>query len=589
MPSQQNIWIEIEADAAVAAGLARELDLPLPLARVLAARGYGDAGAARAFLNPDLREHFSHPFLFPGVRDAAERIWGAVRAGRRIIVFGDFDVDGVVAASTLVTALRRLGARAEAFLPLREPEGYGLTFAALERCLKENAPFDGVLITVDCGINSVDEITRLNSLGIDVIVTDHHEPGAVLPPAAAIVNPRLGASPGAEHLCGAGVALKLVYALVEVGRANGWYDGAPMGGDLFVAVGLATVADVVPLLGENRVLVAGALRHWRRAGVGLQALLQRAVQSGREELAVYTFSFRLGPRLNAAGRMDSAMLAYELLTTGDKDRAAELAARLEGLNAERRNVESRIVAAARAQCGVDGAPGAYSAAAVVAGGGAAEGWHPGVIGIVAARLVELAGVPAAVVAFDADGTGRGSVRAGAGYHAIEALQEASDALHGFGGHARAAGFSLKAGCLEAFKERFSAACARQQQQMDASVSQVRLDGWLTADDISMEFLEAQQRLSPFGEGNPAPRWGLRGVGLENVRAIGQGGEHLSLTIRLPDGDTARAVWFRHGHLAQPLQAAGKGTPHDVLFALTQSDFGGEPTPEIRVIAVNETL
>jgi len=581
--SSQNPWEEIVADAATAEGLAEGLAMPLPLARVLVARGYGGLAEAQAFLNPDLRQHFAHPFLFPGVRDAAERIWAAIHAGRKIVVFGDFDVDGVVATSTLVTALRRLGACAEAFLPLRDPEGYGLTFAAVERCLKENAPFDGLLVTVDCGINSVDEIARLNGLGIEVIITDHHEPGAVLPAAAVIVNPRLGASQGAEHLCGAGIALKLVYALVELGRTNGWYDGAPMGGDLFVAVGLATVADVVPLLGENRVLVAGALKHWRRAGTGLQALLQRSVQSGREELSVYMFSFRLGPRLNAAGRMASAMLAYELLTTGDKDRAAELAAKLEGLNTERRTIETRIVNAARQQCGIDGLPGSYRAAAVVAGGGVGEGWHPGVIGIVAARLVELTGVPSAVVAFDAEGHGRGSVRAGVGYHAVEALQEVSDLLLGFGGHARAAGLTVKPGCFEAFKERFCAACERQRQQMTVNPRLLRLDGWLTADDVSMDFLLAQQRLAPFGEGNPPPCWGLRDVALENVRAIGQNGEHLSMTFRFDNGNTARGVWFRHGHVAEQLRTAGKA--HEVLFTLALSEFGGETVPEIRVVAI----
>ena len=582
--TQTPAWTETAVDAAVAAQLAEVLALPVPLARVLVARGYGNAAAAQAFLNPDLRQDFSHPFAFPGMREAAERIWAAVRAGRKIIVYGDFDVDGVVATATLVTALRRLGADAAAFLPLRDPEGYGLTFAALDRCLSANAPFDGLLITVDCGISSVKEVTHLNSLGIEVIVTDHHEPGVALPPAAVVVNPRLGASPGAEHLCGAGLALKLVYALVEAGRANGWYDGAPMGGDLLVAVGLATVADVVPLLGENRALVSGALKYWRRAGTGLQALLKRAVQSGRDELAVYTFSFLLGPRLNAAGRMGSAMLAYELLTTDDKDTAAGLAAKLEGLNAERRGVEMDIVAAAREQCGIEAGLGTFRAAAAVAGGDIAEGWHPGVIGIVAARLVEATGVPAAVIAFDGGGVGRGSVRAGAGYHAVEALQEVAGLLHGFGGHARAAGLTLKAGCLDAFKEGFCAACERQRQRMAAAGEGLpAFDGWLTADDVTVDFYLAQQRLSPFGEGNPTPRWGLRNVTVQHVRPIGQNGEHLNLAFRLDNGNTVRGVWFRHGYLAERFLAQDKAC--DVLFALSQSSFGGEVAPEMRVMDI----
>ena len=582
-PAMRNTWAEIEADATVAECLARELGLPIPLARVLAVRGYGDVAAAHTFLNPDLRKHFSHPFTFPGVREAAERLWTAIHAKRQIVVYGDFDVDGVVATATLVTALRRLGARAEAFLPLRDPEGYGLSRAALDRCLDAHAPFDGLLVTVDCGINSVDEIAFLNTRGIEVIVTDHHEPGAVLPPAAVIVNPRVGASAGAEHLCGAGVALKIVYALVELGRANGWYDGAPLGGDLLVAVGLATVADVVPLTGENRVLVAGALKQWRRAGVGLQALLLRAVPGGRESLTVYTLSFLLGPRLNAAGRMGSAMLAYELLTTGDKNRAIELAATLEGLNAERRGVEARIVAAAQEQCGIETTAGSFHAAAVVAGGEVSEGWHPGVIGIVAARLGELTGVPAAVVAFGAGNVGRGSVRAGAGYHAIEALQAAADVLEGFGGHARAAGFTLKAGCFEAFKERFCAACGHQRQQMAATTALRTLDGWLTADEISTAFYLDQQRLAPFGEGHAAPHWGLRGVTLQQVRPVGPCGEHLHALFRLDNGSTVRGIWFRHGHVAETLQAQDT---YDVIFTLAQNTFGGEQVVELRILDIS---
>jgi len=336
----------------------------------------------------------------------------------------------------------------------------------------------------------------------------------------------------------------------------------------------------VPLLGENRALVAGALKHWRRAGTGLQALLQRAVSSGKDELTVHTFSFLLGPRLNAAGRMGSAMLAYELLTTDDKDTAARLAAKLECLNAERRGVEATIVSAAREQCGIGDAPGAFQGVAVVAGGSASEGWHPGVIGIVAARLTEATGVPAAVIAFDADNIGRGSVRAGAGHHAVEALREASDLLQGFGGHARAAGFTLKAECLEAFKVRFSAACERQRRQMDAAPPLPRLDGWLTADDVSVAFYLAQQRLSPFGEGNPTPRWGIRNAAIEQVRPIGQNGEHLHLIFRLDNGANVRGVWFRHGHVAERLLASGRTC--DVLFSLTQSVFGGEVVPEMRV-------
>lgn len=576
-------WVDAEADAGAVAALAGSLGLPLPVARVLVARGMATAELAQTFLSPDLKAHLAHPYDFPGVRAAAERLWAAVREQREIVVYGDFDADGVAAAAVLVTALKRIGGAAEAFLPMRDPEGYGLTFAALERCLALRARPPALLVTVDCGIGSVDEVAYLNGRGVEVIITDHHEPGARLPQAAAIVNPRLGASPGAEHLCGAGVAFKVAHALAELGKAEGWYLGKPFGGELLAAVGLATVADVVPLTGENRVFVSSALKHWGRyAGPGLQALLSRASQQTVDVLDATTFGFVLGPRINAAGRMDSAMVAYELLTTPCRDRATELAAKLESFNGARRGVESRILSAARQQCGLDGAEKVFAEGAVVVGGDGPHageaGWHPGVLGIVAARLSDETGRPAAVVAFDEAGSGRGSVRAGEGYHALEALAEADGALDGFGGHARAAGFRVKAGAFELFKRLFSAACAR---QAVGAVRTVTVDGWLEPQHLTLELYREQQRLAPFGVGNPAPRWGIRGARVTRAQPVGAAGEHLQVAFALAPGQTVRGVWFRRGALAEDVRAAG--ARFDVVFELVQNDFGGEPSAEMRVV------
>ena len=603
-------WTETAYDEEMAQTLAQELQLPSALARLLVSRGYTSAERARLFLNPDLANGLGKPFDFPRIREAVDLIWAAILAKTRMIVYGDFDVDGVVATATLVTALQRLGADVSPFLPLREPEGYGLTFKALERCLagqasepgevgrrSPNAPRDAsdgglgepcptcaplLLITVDCGISSVAEVTWMKQRGIEVIITDHHEPGATLPPAAVIVNPRVAHSPGAEALCGAGIAFKLVHALVEKGRAEGWYTGAPMGGDLLPAVGLATVADVVALTGENRTLVASAIRNWKRAGAGLTALFNRAAHHGREDVSAFTFAFLLGPRINAAGRMGSAMAAYELLTTVDKDRAAQLAAELNALNAERLGVEKRMMTAARLQCGLENVSGTVTGA-VVAAGAVAEGWHPGVIGIVAARLSEMTGLPAAVIALDEEGSGRGSIRAGDGYHAVEALRTVQDLLQGFGGHARAAGLTLREGCLEAFRERFKTVCDDQRKGMAEAQSTLTSDGWLCSEDVSLAFYACQQQLAPFGEGNPTPRWGLRGVLLETVSTMGQEKEHLHVLIRLPDGKSVRGVWFRRGHLAERLKA--KPGPCNLLFELQRNDFGGQSTMELRMIAL----
>lgn len=576
-------WREPSVDEGAVQALAQAVGVCAPVARVLVARGATSPGEACAFLAPDLKAHLSAPFDFPGVRAAAERLWAAVRAGREIVVFGDFDADGVAASAVLVTALRKIGGKVEVFLPSRDPEGYGLTFAAIGRCLAERGEPPAVLVTVDCGITAVEEVDHLRQKGVEVIVTDHHEPGAELPRAQVIVNPRLGAAPGAEHLCGAGVAFKVAHALAALGKAEGWYQGGPFGGELLAAVGVATVADIVPLVGENRIFVANALKHWARvAGTGLRALLSRASSQAVDDVDASTFGFVLGPRINAAGRMGSAMVAYELLTTQDRDRAAELAARLEAFNGERKGVESRIVAAARRQCGLDAAPAAFGDAAVVVGadgphaGGA--GWHPGVIGIVAARLSDETGRPAAVVAFDEAGGGRGSVRACEGYHALEALAAAGDALEGFGGHARAAGFRLRPGQFEAFKRRFCEACSRQTPGAKPSLT---VDGWLAPEHLSLEFYREQQRLAPFGMGNPAPRWGVRSAALARAQPVGASGEHLQLAFSLASGGTVRGVWFRHGGLAETLRA--KGGRFDVVFELTRNDFAGDSSAELQVL------
>ena len=576
-------WENAEADERDAAALAGALGLPMPVARVLVARGTSMPEEAVAFLSPDLKTHLAAPFDFPGVRAAAERLWAAVREGREIVVFGDFDADGVAAAAILVTALRKIGGVAEVFLPSREAEGYGLTFAAIGRCLSERGRLPGVLVTVDCGIGSVAEVAHLRERGIEVIITDHHEPGPELPLAEVTVNPRLGASPGAEHLCGAGVAFKVAHALAELGKANGWYLGGSFGGELLAAVGLATVTDIVPLTGENRVFVASALKYWSRcAGEGLRALLSRASPQTVDALDAATFGFVLGPRINAAGRMGSAMVAYELLTTQNRDRAAELAARLEAFNGERRGVESRIFAAARRQCGLEAAAGAFAEAAVVVGSDGLHagegGWHPGVIGIVAARLSDETGRPAAVVAFDEAGVGRGSVRACDGYHALEALAAAGEALEGFGGHARAAGFRLRPGRYDAFKRLFCGACAG---QAAGSVRTLTVDGWLEPEHLSLALYREQQRLAPFGMGNPAPRWGVRGAAVARAQPIGASGEHLQLAFTLRSGTAVRGVWFRNGGLAETVRASGGR--FDVVFELTQNDFGGEPSAELRVV------
>lgn len=561
-------WKTETADAAVVDALAARFGLPRPVAGVLGARLAGEAEAER-FLDPRLL-HLGDPLVFPGIADASERIWTAIRNRDDMVVFGDFDADGVTATALLSGVLTALGGRVAVFLPDRVQEGYGLTRAALERCLREHPV--RLLLTVDCGISSCDEVALAQARGVDVIVTDHHEPGDRLPEARVVVNPRLGSSPGAEHLCGAGVAFKLAHALVKMGRAAG--DAASAAYDVrqwLDAVAVATVADVVPLIGENRILVTAGLASLARSPrLGLQALKSRAGLTG--ELTSHHLAFVLGPRINAAGRMRTAWPALRLLAATDRDAAQALAVELEQLNAERRGVEANLVAEAEAQLRLAAPVGA----AVAAG----PGWHVGAIGIVAARLADAWGLPAAVVSLAPDGTGRGSVRGGCGDNVVAALAACADLLVRYGGHPRAAGFQVRAGALDAFRARFCAACMKLRQGGDPRPELV-VDAWLTAAEIGPGLWQALQRLEPFGEGHARPRWGLRNLVLSSrPTPVGGGGEHLRLSFSA-GGSPIAGVWFKMGRLSEAV--ARSGPRFDAAFELHENTFGGRTSLEMQVV------
>ena len=563
-------WTTVPTDPAVVDALAARFSLARPVAGVLGGRGHGAVGAVERFLDPRLL-HLADPLEFPGIADAARRIWQAIHLHESIVVFGDFDADGVTATALLTDAIRSLGGCVEAFLPDRMTEGYGLTRAALIRCLREHPT--RLLVTVDCGINSVAEVAQAQAAGVDVIVTDHHEPAAQLPAALALVNPRLGATAGAEHLCGAGVAFKLAHALLKLGRneshaASAAYDIR----NWLDAVAVATVADVVPLLGENRILVAAGLTALaQKPRMGLKALKNRAGLSGPH--TSHQLAFVLGPRLNAAGRMRTGWTALRLLHATEWDDAMRLAVELEDLNAERRGVESALIAAAAMQ--LQGAP--PTGAVVVAG----AGWHVGTIGIVAARLADAWNLPAAVIALGADGGGRGSVRGGRGDNVVAALTACGPLLQGFGGHPRAAGLQLLPGALEQFRRQFAAACAAQRSGDDAR-PELLVDGWLTPAEIGPGLWQALQRLEPFGEGHGRPRWGMRGLRLATPPApVGGSGEHLRLAFRAGSA-TLRAVWFKMGKLAGEVTQIG-ANPVDAVFELHENTYGSQSSLEMQVV------
>ena len=533
--------------------------------------------ALEAFLDPSLKR-LAKASDIPGLRSAADVILPFVRDHRAIVVFGDYDCDGVCASAILVMALSRLGANVKMFVPDRFTEGYGMTVASVGRMLAEH-PDVALVVTVDCGITSASEVKLLKDRGIAVVVTDHHMPPATLPECDALVDPKVSSqcdvaeALGAKELCGAGVAFFLANMLAARAIETGLYGGEKFGAPLLVLAGLATVVDIVPLLGQNRILVANALKAFRAAApVGLLELLHRA-QRRPVDLTARDFGFLIGPRINAAGRMASAREAFDLLMETEREAAREHAFRVDTRNAERKTVENRMANDALSQIAEES-----PAAVVVNGGGGDPGWHSGVCGIVASRIVEKYGVPVAVAV-----DGHGSVRAPEGYDVHAALTECACLLDRFGGHKAAGGFTVREGKFEDFRSAFKMVCAAQ----CAKSGIVRERGlvrepelWISPGDLTMELHEALSVMEPFGEGNPEPVFGIRGVLFSDVRLMGENGKHASFSFA--DRRIPRATWWNHGSEAEDIRARSAAR-FDVTFTLDVSDWGGEePHLELRV-------
>ena len=579
-------WRERRADETdeARAEAFRSAGLPPILARLLASRGVTEEGR-EAFLDPSLTRLARSDDL-PGMTEAVQVILPFLHTKRKIVVFGDYDADGVCASAILVTALRRLGGNAEAFIPHRFGEGYGMTAASLERLWCEHADA-ALVVTVDNGISSPDEVAKLKVKGIQVVVTDHHLPGENLPKADALVNPRVQSCPGSADLCGAGVAFFLASALAQAATEKGLYTGPKFSGPLLVLAGLATVADLVPLKEQNRILVAQSLAYFNRcAPCGLRELRDKAARSAAA-LTARDYGFLLAPRINAAGRMATADAAFKLLACTDEDReeARQLASRIDGFNGERRGFEQTMYQEACAQIDKAGEEDLQAVVAWDAGcvTGATKGqrWHLGVAGIVASRLLEHYHVPAAVAVGET-----GSVRAPDGYNVHDALAAASEHLVRFGGHAAAGGFTVKPGAFEAFRAAFTTACAKQRKEHALDADARDFDGWVEPGDLTPGLYADLRRLEPFGEGNPEPVFGLRGVTLREVRVMGVEGRHLSLVF--VNRDVPRAIWWGHGGRAEDLRKHA-ARPYDVFFTLTTSGFDSAlPHLELRVVDLRPT-
>ena len=556
-------------EAAVLSELVGALRLPDALCSVLAARGISRVDDAKRFLRPRL-EHLHDPAALADGPRAAERIVAAIGRGETILVHGDYDVDGICATALYTRWLRSLGGRVVPFVPHRLRDGYDFTDAGLDAARSAGAR---LIVTADCGAVAHEAVARARSLGIDVVVTDHHTVTASLPDAYAVVNPqRPDCGYPDKALCGAGLAYKVCQL---VGHAA----GAPL--DELAAhldlVALATVADLVPLTGENRVLVAYGMRRFATTRVqGIRALVEVAGISP-SEVTAGNLGFVLAPRINAAGRIGESADALRLLLTDDANEARRLAARLDAVNGERQDEDRRTLDEA-----VELLEGEFRPEEDFGVVLAADGWHPGVIGIVASRVVELVHRPVVMIALDGAG-GRGSARSIPGFHLYEALGTCAAHLRRFGGHRQAAGLDLDRSALPAFKEAFNAAARARLRGTDLRPT-LRPDAELDLRRADLQLAHWLSYLGPHGIGNPGPLFLARGVSVEGARVVGQ--KHLRATLRV-DGSSLEAIGFG---LAERYPAESiEARPHDVLFRLERNHWRGVTRPQARFVDLRPSV
>jgi single-stranded-DNA-specific exonuclease len=528
---------------------------------LLSRKGFRCAEEVENFLRPRLSS-LSDPFSLPQMRAAISRILAALDQHERIVLFGDYDVDGVTSLALLDETLRAFGGAPSLFLPLRMEEGYGLSRESVDRCVEQNQP--QLLIAVDCGTSSVNEVADLKKRGVDVIILDHHEPKSELPDCVAMVNPKL-TERGFEYLSSVGIVFKLCHALLKTRPLPGFDLKSKL--DL---VALGTVADIVPLRDENRVLVQrGAIEIGRTSRIGLKKLMQ--VAGVRQPILPEDIGYRLGPRLNAAGRLSTAEKSLRLLLTQDESEATLLATELDQQNRDRQEVEKQIFDAAVEK--IDDQFNVAADAAIVVG---AQGWHPGVLGIVASRLVRKYHRPAIVIGFDEKGIGKGSGRSIEGLNLVEALNCCADKLEKYGGHEMAAGLAVREENFDRFAEAFRST-ARELLSEEALQPCLQLDHELPFTDIDVEFLRWHELLQPFGNGNPQPLFFAREIEpVAPPRIVNE--KHL--IFRLRQGDRHRRAVYFDG-MANQLPPP----PWDIAFRIRADEYGGETLVAMHIQAV----
>jgi single-stranded-DNA-specific exonuclease len=567
-PPRETAWILERPDPEAALSLSRETGTSPLVGQILINRGIREVEEARRFLHPSLTD-LDDPFAIPGLDAAAARLAVATRGRERVVVYGDYDVDGISGTALLTSFLNMLGARTTSYLPHRSDEGYGLNEAAVRRIAGDG---NSLLVTVDHGTTAVAEIAVARELKMDVLVLDHHTPGEELPDANAVVNPHLAGNAG---LCGVGVAFKVAWGLARElagsPRVPQAHRDFLMGSLALVALG--TVADVVPLRGENRILTHFGLKQLAETdSVGIRALFA-VCGLGKGLPTAVDIGFKLGPRINAAGRLGNAGLALELLLTDSTDRAREIAATLERENRRRRDIEAKILTQAVSRVEQEYPEDHLGGIAL-----GDERWHAGVIGIVASRLVGRFRLPTALAAFDGE-IGRGSCRSIPALPLVTALAECEEYLLSYGGHAAAAGFTIHVSRFEEFARAFSEAVARRLTPKDL-IRPIRIDQTTPLSAITSAGIRDLERIGPFGEGNPEPTFATRGLKVAGrPRRMGKKGDHLSFLVH--DGTvTFRAIGFRMGDLATMVEKSEEGV--DIAYTPGFDDYRKDGSIELRL-------
>jgi len=548
-------WRLPSPDLVAVSGLCDALHIEAPAARVLAHRGLAEVAGAQRFLHPKF-EDLHDPLAMRGMAEAIERIARAIRAGERILIYGDYDVDGTTSVVLLTKAIELAGGSASYHVPHRLKDGYGMRPEVVEAAAAQGVT---LIVSVDTGIRAAEVVRRANELGIDVVVTDHHLPETELPPALAVLNPnRPDCGYPEKNLCGAGVAFKLIQALLP---QIGWPEGKVrrVCESFLKMAAIATVADVVPLTGENRAIVALGLRGLGAVrNPGLRALLDVAGFTGDSTPDARQVAFQIAPRMNAAGRMDTAQAVVELFLTGDVARAQELAKHLHDQNTERQQVEAEIreicegIAVEPEQCAL-----VYYA----------EDWHRGVLGIVASRLVERLHRPVFVLSRNEDdGMASGSGRSIAAFHLLEALESMADVFVKFGGHKHAAGVTMDPARVPEFRERFNAYAAALLAPEDF-LKQVHVDAVVELKELNERAIEEVFTLAPFGHGNPAPLFAALDAEVAGAPVVWKE-KHLRLALRQSGRTLSLKAWNFAGRAAE----LSAGTRVDVAFALEEDAY-----------------